>query len=353
MALMGDDTTPMLLDPGLQMAYQAIDNLGRLRMGQQTVNPMQAYQQAIAQRAAMRQRDRAAELQDLQMQKIQRELDTPIAAQTQVVDDVLYERQGGQWVPVTEQAGSEIFEGAGMQAQASNIVFDPNADINSPQYRAAFSALYSPQTRVDEATGRAYTIQPSIPAGVIPPSGWGQQTTGDQVKDPKQFTQSEADNYGYLQSASRAHTELLELENAGVSVSPEIMATWLGGRANPLLNVVSNRALDSNQRRYLELILDSGMVKLRDESGAALSDREIANQLQQLIGLTTDSDDQRKDKQARRLESINKYERATRLNDEEKVALDELRKVWSVEGDTGNIVIDPQKEVELDDPANW
>ena len=104
MALMGDDTTPMLLDPGLQMAYQAIDNLGRLRMGQQTVNPMQAYQQAIAQRAAMRQRDRAAELQDLQMQKIQRQLDTPAAPQTQVLDGTLYERQGGQWTPVIQSA---------------------------------------------------------------------------------------------------------------------------------------------------------------------------------------------------------------------------------------------------------
>ena len=57
------DLNAALMSPGMAMAGQAIDNLGRLRQGQATVSPIQAYQQAVQQQALQKQREQQLELQ--------------------------------------------------------------------------------------------------------------------------------------------------------------------------------------------------------------------------------------------------------------------------------------------------
>ena len=150
-------------------------------------------------------------------------------------------------------------------------------------------------------------------------------------KTPK-LTESQATNRGYFSQSIMAHEKLLELENDGMAIKPEGVAAFLQFRGSPIAGTVVRQYLSAKEGRYLDLLLDSGLVKLRDDSGAALPDTEIATQMFQLIPVTTDSSKQRADRQDRRTVMLDKYFLSGgKWSDEEIADYEKKKAQWASE----------------------
>ena len=73
-----------------------------------------------------------------------------------------------------DNEGGGPFEGNAMDAQASNILLNPQADPNSPEYAAAYAHLARPQVQFDPTTNRAVIVSPDLSWARKP----GQQPSG-------------------------------------------------------------------------------------------------------------------------------------------------------------------------------
>ena len=237
------------------------------------------------------------------------------------------------------QAGAiESLRGRALEQGMTNEEFDQWAAEKVLQQQRSFT----------DAAGNVHQTTPWDLTAVGGPAGGGPEMV--TTKPPSQFQQ---DNRGFFRVASDAHDKALQLEAEGVEIPRAAIEGYLSGRGGPIKELLLQSGLDQTQLRYLDLIMDSGMVKLRDESGAALGDQEIARQLRQLIIASGDSAARKKDKRNRRFMAIQNYwDAGGQWGDEQQGAWEAVQERWDQFGlpEAGGA---PKNPAGTDDPRNW
>ena len=358
---MAFDMRQALQSPGMAMASGAMRNLGN-PYGPQ-VDPMQAYQQTVMRNAALAQQQKAQQRAEQMMRMREQQEARQQAAHERTMAVPLsrtiapgqttqtFDPETQEW---KDEPGGGGFAGTSLDAQLLNIVRNPEA--HSPEDVAyARAQLQAPRTIM---TPQGQMTIPgkdiSMYGGAAPVDAGG--TNADvygQIDKP--LTEGQAKNRGFFNRAVPVHSDLLDLESKGVRISPEMINAYLNYQDHPLGAVALRNLLSSDQRRYLELLTDSGMIQLRDESGAALGTEEIARQMKQLIAATNDTEDQLRDRQRRRELAIENYfVGGGRWNDEDRAIYEDVKSGWGKIGTPSiDAEVETSKEYDPNDANTW
>ena len=347
------DLNAALMSPGMAMAGQAIDNLGRLRQGQATVSPIQAYQQAVQQQALQKQREQQLAIQRRQAEQRGQLLDLELkkAGQPRVqkVGDSLYQETPDGWKPVVEDSGNQWLEGTGLQTQFYNIVSDPNIPWSDPNKQAAAANLSMPKT-IQTPSGPM-----TVPGQDL--SMFGYNPTGQTPEDSvfgvvdKPLTEAQTKSRTFLRSSADAHETMQALEDSNFKMRPEAIELFM--RDPTASKVAFQRYATDDERLYMNAMQTFLTAKLRKESGAAIGTEEWMSGYREFLPVVGEdqklTDQKRKN---RRNVVTGFYEGSGRWADDESTQWNERFGRWD-EGFVPVEVPDAADNTTDDDPDTW
>jgi hypothetical protein len=221
-----------------------------------------------------------------------------------------------------QEAPVGAFAGTSTEAQALNILLNPNADPASPAYAVAFQKLYGPRM-VQQQDGTVITMQPQPPQGIRPPVSVGggnpppvpvdsppgsaqapsttTQTpagtvtrTGAGREAPLTESQSKSNMFGLaMTEGNRILDELKEPPSSAV------IAAWRN-----LPEGAFNIALSGDNQRYFNALRQFAAGVLRKETGAAFTANELLDVQSRFFAMPGDAPEMRAQKARARQQAI-------------------------------------------------
>jgi hypothetical protein len=197
------------------------------------------------------------------------------------------------------------FRGTSMDAQTMNILLDPNADTNSPKYRAAYAHAAQPKVVPDPATGMITTVSPDMSAFRRPgggaaapaaanggssfavPGGTVTQTPG---KPLEKFTDAQGRAAGFADRMDQSLGILEKVEGEGASLKGRSLEEVPGGN---YLQSDQYQSFEQARRDFIN-------AQLRRESGAVINPEEFVNADRQYFPAPGDKPDVIAQKKANR-----------------------------------------------------
>ena len=243
----------------------------------------------------------------LQIQELQRRLATP---ETKEVGGALYERQGNNWVKVTEAKPAGGLEG---DAQAMVIAATKDPRIaETPEYSIAFNRMFGPklvQAFNPSTQQMEYTwATPPVPSGVVPPKGLVQPpaaapqgapaaapgapqatspaaapapgTTAPIISqrppEPKPLTEDQARSTGFAKRMVEA-AQIIDPMDFTDAAKPGAMEAVFGNRIGP----TGSNLMRSNERQLYRQAQENWVrANLRKESGAVIGTEEMSKEIE-------------------------------------------------------------------------
>ena len=182
--------------------------------------------------------------------------------------------------PETERRG--LFEGSGLQAQANNIVMDPEADRASPEYRRAYNILAQPRESYDPVTGRATIITPNV-SDIPPPISPGATISGQPDREPAEPMGAPASGVKVKQVSPAKLTmaesqDLASFDQAGKDIAAAEELLFPDGEFDRSVAAAAAVAAPGTEGRTVAQALRRSIeVLLRLRTGAAAPKEEVDN----------------------------------------------------------------------------
>jgi len=161
------------------------------------------------------------------------------------------------------------FKGKGLPAQLLNALLDPNADVNSPKYEAAFNRVAEPKVTFDPATGFSTLRTPDMTAFRRPGGGgMGSAATVEQINTgTTKLTDAQSKAAGFYDRLIAADETLMEFEGAGTNLGARVLERLPGGN---LFQATEFQQFERARRDFVNAVL-------RRESGAVINPEEFTN----------------------------------------------------------------------------
>jgi hypothetical protein len=220
------------------------------------------------------------------------------------------------------EAPAGAFAGTSTEAQALNILLNPNADPASPAYAVAFQKLYGPRM-MQQPDGTVITMQPQPPQGIRPPAAMGggnpppvpadsppvsgqapsttTQTpagtvtrTGAGREAPLTESQSKSNMFGLAMTEGNRILE--ELKDPP---STPVIAAWRN-----LPEGAFNIALNAKDQQYFNALRQFAAGVLRKETGAAFTANELLDVQSRFFAMPGDAPEMRAQKARARKQAI-------------------------------------------------